>query len=368
MPKMPSETAAINALVSSMKTQSHQRAPLDMKLTPLASTINQLSTEEMLARADAASEKATGQGVSDDTGRVQQIAVDLIDDSPYQPRLRYDQVVIESYAESIKENGQIDPIKIRPKANGRYEQLDGHCRLRSIRDVLGRGFIDAIVHDVDDATARAYVMTYTEARTDISSFERALMYQSAITAGAKASDLAKSLGVSRAHISQCMVFTKLPDAFQEVLKSHPRLMSYRGAEALIDLIAETPDQVDLIFTGFKESVNKRTEALLKAKDSGEVRAENYEVSAASLRSWLHKHQNIPVKVAKSPSRFITNSKGANVIELKNGAKPGEIVIRCIATDQVSSADIEEAVFDLLRTRFIEWADKKTDGNIHNVVT
>ena len=361
MPKRSSETAAIQSLVDNMKRQ-HQRAPLNMKLNPLASTEDQLSTGEMLAREDAKFTRLTELDAPTDARRVQKIAVDLIDDSPYQPRLKYEKDVIESYAESIKANGQIDPIKIRQKANGRYEQLDGHCRLRSIRDILGWEFIDGIIHDVNDETARAYVMTYTTARTDISSFERALMYQSAIKGGIKASDLARSLGVSRAHISQCMVFTKLPDKFQEVLKSHPRLMSYRGADALIALIAETPEQVDLIFTGFKKSVDKHTAELMKAKDSvmdaDEVQTENYEISAASLRAWLHKRQKTTVKTEKPRSRFITDSNGANVIELKNGARPGEILIRCHATDRVSNADIEEAVFELLRTRFIEPSDKK----------
>ena len=356
MPKRSSETAAIQSLVDNMKKQ-HQRAPLSMKLNPLASTENQLSTEEMLAREDAKSTQLTELDAPTDARRIQKIAVDLIDDSPYQPRLKYEQDVIESYAESIKANGQIDPIKIRQKTNGRYEQLDGHCRLRSIRDILGWEFIDGIIHDVDDKTARAYVMTYTTARTDISSFERALMYQSAIKGGFKASDLARSLGVSRAHISQCMVFTKLPDKFQEVLKSHPRLMSYRAADALIALIAERSEQVDLIFTGFKESVDEHTAQLMKAKDpamaSDQVRSENYEVSAASLRAWLHKRQNTTVKTEKPRSRFITDGNGANVIELKNGTKPGELMIRCHATKLLSSEEIEAAIFELLRLKFSE---------------
>lgn len=357
MPKKPSETAAIQGLVDKMKQQGHQRAPLAIRLNPLASTAHQISAEEMLARVDAkSSETLADLNAPTDTKRVERIACSLIDDSPYQPRLVYDQDVIEAYAESIDKNGQLDPIKLRKKANGRYEQLDGHIRIRSIRDVLGNEYLDAIIHDVDDATARAYVMAYTTAKTGVSSFELALMYQAAIDAGETPSEIAKSNAVSRAHISQCLIFTKLPERFQDVLKKSPRLMSYRAAGALVDLIAETPDQEDLIFTGFKESADKRIEALTRAKDSAKessaVKAENYEVSAASLRSWLHKHQNTTVKAAKKPpSRFITDTKGSNVIELKNGAKPGEIVIRCLAAEQVSSADIEEAIFELLRTKF-----------------
>lgn len=360
MPKMPSETAAIEALVNDMKRQGHQRAPLNMKLTPLAPTKNQLSTEEMLARADAKSETLADLNAPTDTKRVQKIACSLIDDSPYQPRLVYDQDVIEAYAESITKNGQLDPIKLRQKANGRYEQLDGHYRIRSIRDVLGLEDIDAIIHDVDDATARAYVMAYTTAKTGVSSFELALMYQSAIDAGETAAEIAKSNAVSRAHISQCLIFMRLPKRFQEVLKTSPRLMSYRAADALIDLIAETPDQEDLIYTGFKESAEKRIEALSRAKDSAKesnaVKAEDYEVSATSLRTWLNKQHNTKPKAAKIPSRFITNTKGSNVIELKNGAKAGEIVIRCLATEQVSSAEIEAAIFELLRTKFANQAN------------
>ena len=355
MPKMPSETAAINVLVSGMKSQL-QRPPLTMKLTPLASTSNQLTTDEMLARADAAAARDAGLEVSSDADRVKKvelIAVDLIDDSPYQPRTVYDQQIIKDRAASIAQQGQLDPLKLRRMANGRYEQLDGHYRIRSMRDELDWKFVEAIVYDVDDATARAYVMTYTEARTDISSFERALMYQSAIAAGTKASALAKSLGVSRAHISQCMIFTKLPGSFQDVLKSHPRLLSYRGAEGIVNLIAEFPDQVDLLFVGFKVAVKRRMDAFSKAKESDGVDVERYEVNAASLRSWLHKRQNNAPKAAKVQSRFVTDTHGANVIEIKKGAKPDEIVIRTLATDPASRANIEDAIFEMLRIKYAE---------------
>lgn len=65
--------------------------------------------------------------------RIQQVRLDELHDSPYQPRQEYDEEALQELARSIRENGILSPLSVRPRQAGGYELIGGHRRSRAAR-------------------------------------------------------------------------------------------------------------------------------------------------------------------------------------------------------------------------------------------
>lgn len=66
-------------------------------------------------------------------GETKLISIDLLDDNPFQPRVKMDGGELEELAESIASKGQIQAIVLRPKSDGRYVTVAGHRRVAAFR-------------------------------------------------------------------------------------------------------------------------------------------------------------------------------------------------------------------------------------------
>ena len=86
------------------------------------------------------------------TKDVQNISISLIDPYPGHPFKVIDDEKMVELTKSILANGLIFPVYIRPKANGRFEMVSGHRRLRATQ-LSGQKTIKAIVHNFDNDTA-----------------------------------------------------------------------------------------------------------------------------------------------------------------------------------------------------------------------
>ena len=76
------------------------------------------------------------------------IAIDLIEPNPYQPRLEFDQDALMDLAQSIRENGLIQPITVR-KVNDKYQIIAGERRFRALR-LNGAVEVPANIMDADE--------------------------------------------------------------------------------------------------------------------------------------------------------------------------------------------------------------------------
>lgn len=106
-------------------------------------------------------------------GALEKISVDLIDLSPYQPRIITNKVLesLEPLAKDIERNGQMNPITLRQKGQ-RYELIGGERRFRAIKDILQLEFITAIVKsNVSDEKAAIQAFSDNMNREDLSDYE-----------------------------------------------------------------------------------------------------------------------------------------------------------------------------------------------------
>jgi len=81
-----------------------------------------------------------------------QIKIDLISPNPYQPRIVWDEKGLEDLAESIKANGVIQPVIVRPAGDG-FELIAGERRLRAAR-LAGLKTIPAVIRSATDSQTR----------------------------------------------------------------------------------------------------------------------------------------------------------------------------------------------------------------------
>jgi ParB family chromosome partitioning protein len=147
---------------------------------------------------------------------VRPVAVRLVDPSPYQPRRRFDEALLNELASSIRAQGLLQPIIVRP-SGGRFELVAGERRLRAVQ-LLGLETIPALVRGYSDEQAVEAALIENLQRADISVVEEAQAYQRLLQEFAYSqAEIAERTGKSRAAISNTLRLLQLPERVLELL-------------------------------------------------------------------------------------------------------------------------------------------------------
>jgi ParB family transcriptional regulator, chromosome partitioning protein len=107
---------------------------------------------------------------------LQTIAVDLIQRGTYQPRVHFDPESLQELADSIKEQGIIQPIVVRPRSAGGYEIIAGERRWRASQ-LAGLSEVPAVIKELDDKTAAAVSLIENIQREDLNPLEESRALQ-----------------------------------------------------------------------------------------------------------------------------------------------------------------------------------------------
>jgi ParB family transcriptional regulator, chromosome partitioning protein len=149
---------------------------------------------------------------------VQELAVNLIDPNPVQPRTEFDPQELAELAASIKAQGLLQPITVRPAGNGRFQLVAGERRLRATRD-LGLTTIKAIVRDVDDRSLLELALVENLLRSDLNDIEVAEgLAELKRRHGYNDTQLADVLGRSRPAVSNTLRLLELPADVRELVR------------------------------------------------------------------------------------------------------------------------------------------------------
>lgn len=172
-------------------------------------------------------EKKAGEVVTD-------IAVDLIDPNPYQPRKDFPEEELRGLADSIKAQGLLQPVVVRKK-NGRYEMVAGERRLRATK-LVGTKTIPALVRAYTDAESMNLALLENLQRQDLNPIEVANAYSRLMNEGGMTQDeLSEKMGVSRSAISNSVRLLSMPEEVQDYVRQN--LLSASSAR----VIAGMPD-------------------------------------------------------------------------------------------------------------------------------
>lgn len=143
--------------------------------------------------------------------KIVEISIDLIDPNPFQPRKAFDDEELSELADSIKQQGLIQPIALR-KVGDRYQIISGERRTRATK-IAGLPTIKAqVFENLDDKAMAEWALIENIQRVDLNPVEIARSYQQLIDKhGYKHEDLAKIVSKSRSAITNSLRLLKLPE-------------------------------------------------------------------------------------------------------------------------------------------------------------
>jgi ParB family chromosome partitioning protein len=140
-----------------------------------------------------------------------ELPVDAIHPNPKQPRKRFDGEAGSGLAESVKRQGIIQPLLVRPRAAGGYELIAGERRWRAAREA-GQATVPAVVRDADDRDTLVLGLIENVAREQLTPVEEARAYAALLDEFNLAlGEVAERVGRSKPSVSNRIRLLDLPD-------------------------------------------------------------------------------------------------------------------------------------------------------------
>jgi ParB family chromosome partitioning protein len=163
------------------------------------------------------------------------VSIDAIQPGRYQPRTRMDQTALAELADSIRAQGLMQPILVRPVAPGNFEIIAGERRWRAAR-MAGLTTVPVLVREVKDNAALAMALIENIQREDLNPLEEAAGIQRLIDEFRMTHEgAAEAVGRSRSAVSNLLRLLALSPAVRELLERGELDMGH--ARALLALPA-----------------------------------------------------------------------------------------------------------------------------------
>ena len=163
-----------------------------------------------------------------------------IQKNPYQPRKEFSEEKIQELAQSIKENGLIQPIIVRKSPVLGYEILAGERRYRA-SIAAGLSEVPVIVKQLSDQDMMLHSIIENLQRENLNPIEEAKAYQSLIDKGFTHTEIAEKMGKSRPYITNLVRLLGLPKHILTEVESGK--LSQAHARLLIQLSSDKQDKL-----------------------------------------------------------------------------------------------------------------------------
>lgn len=188
------------------------------------------------------------------------LPVDLIQRGKYQPRRDMDPQALEELAESIKAQGVMQPIVVRPIGGGRYEIIAGERRWRATQQA-GLDSIPAVIREVADEAAIAMGLIENIQREDLNPIEEAMaLHRLQQEFELTQQQVANAVGKSRVSITNLLRLMALPDEVKLLLERGDIEMGHARALLGLPLEEQTAAARQVVAKGLTV---RQTEALVR---------------------------------------------------------------------------------------------------------
>ena len=172
-------------------------------------------------------------------GRPREIDLELIDNNPFQTRSQVNEDQLAELAASINANGVVQPILVRPLANGRFQLIAGERRWRASK-LAGKTTVPAILRQVSDEQAMEITIVENLQRADLNAMEQARAFERLSREFHMTQEqMAQRTGKDRATVANFLRLLRLPAAVQTRVESgeltfgHARaLLAFEHAEEM----------------------------------------------------------------------------------------------------------------------------------------
>ena len=194
--------------------------------------------------------------------QINMLKISLVDPKSDQPRKNFDKDALEELADSISQNGVLQPILVREYGNGRYQIIAGERRFRASK-IAGLTEIPAIILDKDDRVAAEIALIENIQREDLNPVEEAMAFKALSDEYfLTQEELSAKVGKSRSAVANAMRLLALPEevlllvASGELSAGHARtLLGLKSRENMLPL-AEKVIVADLSVRQLEEEVKR----------------------------------------------------------------------------------------------------------------
>jgi ParB family chromosome partitioning protein len=256
--------------------------------------------------------------------RLASVPLDLLQRGKYQPRVDMRLETLSELADSIKSQGLVQPILVRPLGgrvpgeSQRYEIIAGERRWRAAQ-MAGLAEIPAVIRDVPDESAVSMALIENIQREDLNPLEEAgallrLIEEFGLTHQAAA----EAVGRSRAAVSNLLRLMELADEVKEMLEQ--RRIEMGHARALLGLTSRR-QQIEVAALVAKKALSVReTEALVRRLMSP---AAAQEAKSVAVDPDIHRLE-----------RELTDKLGAKVMFQHAASGKGKLVVSYNSLDEL----------------------------------
>lgn len=210
----------------------------------------------------------------------------------HQPRRNFDAAALDSLADSIRAQGVVQPIVVRPVAGGRYEIVAGERRWRAAQKA-GLKNIPAVVRSMEDRAAMAVALVENIQRADLNPLEEATALKRLIDeVGLTHEQCSEAVGRSRVQVTNLLRLFELNEDVQGLLRDGK--LSLGHAKVLLGLTGPRQSSLASLVVARQYSV-RQTEDLVRAALAGR-HAKARKPSRSPLENDLAQRIGLPVKL------------------------------------------------------------------------
>ena len=171
--------------------------------------------------------------IDNDNNLLKKVKIELLRAGQYQPRKEFNQEKLQELADSIRAQGLIQPIVVRPSPGGFFEILAGERRLRAAK-LAGLKLVSVIIEEASDREAMSLALIENIQREDLNAIEEAAAFERLVKEFEMShDDIAKAVGKSRASISNHIRLLGLPLEVKSMMTQS--LLEMGHARALLGL-------------------------------------------------------------------------------------------------------------------------------------
>lgn len=251
------------------------------------------------------------------------LRLDLMQPGKYQPRTRMDEGSLYELAESIKAQGIMQPILVRPVGGGRYEIIAGERRSRAAK-LAGLTEVPVLVKDVPDEAAAAMALIENIQREDLNPLEEAQGLQR-LTAefGLTHEQAAQAVGRSRSAASNLLRLLNLAEPVQSMLMAGDLDMGHARALLPLDKAVQITTATEVV----AKKLNVRETEKLVAKAQGQGR------QTPLLRVKSEKTRDV-LRLEEELSDLLTAQVGIHIRRKTLRGEQGELTIQFGSLDEL----------------------------------
>ncbi|MEA2103334.1 MAG: ParB/RepB/Spo0J family partition protein [Candidatus Cloacimonadota bacterium] len=243
------------------------------------------------------------------------IEIDNIKFNPYQPRKDSSKQKVQELADSIEENGIIQPVVVRKIDNGKFELIAGERRITAAQ-LAGLGRVPAVIRDAKSLQMLSLAIIENVQRENLNTVDQALAFKKLVDEfGKKQGEIAKLVGKSRVAITNTLRLLKLPNEILDFI----RMEKITSGHARAVLQVESDLQMEFAQTIIDNSLSVHQAEMLAKRfmqKKTKTRKLKKDVHLVSLEDELSKTFGANVKI--------------------NGQKKGKIEIQFFSEDELNN--------------------------------